>query len=137
MDSKVFNNLSYITLLTNNLKGMSEFYEKIFSWQAKAVNDSMIVFHLPNLKLALVKKSLIEHEFPEIKKIKNQKPESNNTLLSYNLSSKKDVDAWFKNSALQQGNIIQTPKTTSWGSYAGLMQDPEYNLWEINFTHAV
>lgn len=121
--------LSVITLGVDNLAAQTEFYKTTLGWEAAAENKDIVFFKLNGLLFSLLdRKTLAEGSGVDA-----SGSGFRSITLSYNVSTKEEVDERYQKLKAKGVTFFKTPGPTPFGGYYFTFSDPEHNVLEISY----
>ncbi|MGL4767119.1 MAG: VOC family protein [Formosimonas sp.] len=121
--------VSYLTIGAHDLTAMRHFYVNVFGWTPCKDSDSMVLFQLDGLRLALYPADALADEIG----IVNDGQGFKRMSLAMNFASAAQVDAAFAQLTRQGARAVKSPESVFWGGYRGYVADVEDNYWELCF----
>ncbi len=120
--------INVITLGVKDIARSRKFYEKL-GWKASSIStEGFAVFQLGGVILFLYpEKSLAE----DANLSGTAVPGFRGISLSYNTSSKEDVDQVIMHAVEAGGKLQKRAQDVFWGGYSGYFADPDGHLWEV------
>jgi catechol 2,3-dioxygenase-like lactoylglutathione lyase family enzyme len=122
--------MSIITIGTDNLQAMRQFYVEKFGWQPVAENKDIIFFKLNGFLLGLFGRK-------EMATFNNTSPEGSGFRpynLAYMVNTKEEVEQIYADLKAKGVTIVQEPKVPPvLGGYYFLFKDVEGNIWEVAY----
>ncbi|MBP9887186.1 MAG: VOC family protein [Leptospiraceae bacterium] len=119
--------LSILTIGVKDLKSIRSFYVEKFGWKPVAENKDILFFKLNGFLLSFFPNQNLMNEAG----LERSSSTFKNFTLSYNVSTKEEVDSLFEKFARNEVKIIRNPEMTFFGAYFGTIEDIEGNVWEI------
>ena len=81
------------------------------------------------LKLALWPRSSISRDSGLVQSA----PSPTDFMLGHNVASREEVDALMTQAKKAGAIVVKPAHETFWGGYAGVFQDPDQHLWEVDW----
>ena len=119
--------INLITIWTDNIGKMKEFYTEILGFNV--INDlgDYIEFSNKGVRFAICSRSIMYDYSSEYK----NKPEGQILELAFECDGEKDLERTYKKFKDKGVEIISTPKEMPWGQKTSLFEDPDGNIHEI------
>jgi len=121
--------LSVITLGVDNLAAQKEFYKSKLGWRAVAENKDIVFFKLNGFLFSLFDRK----QLAESSGVEAAGSGFRSFTISYNVSSKEEVDNMFSKFRADGVSILKSPTETPFGGYYFIFSDLENNVLEVAY----
>jgi predicted lactoylglutathione lyase len=118
--------VSLITLGTNDLQRLRQFYESL-GWTTNAdPGDDVVFFQAGGMIVALWSRAELAADSGV-----DDSPGYGGITLAHNVRSPAEVDTVIESARAAGATITREPAETFWGGYSGVFADPAGHPWEI------
>ncbi|MHA2029332.1 MAG: VOC family protein [Candidatus Kariarchaeaceae archaeon] len=121
--------LDLVTLMTNDLEKMKEFYSGILGFEITDDLGQYVEMKSDSVRFALCHDELLQNEVKHDSYSTNRAGQ--HVELAFKVDDRRAVDDWSKIFETKDVKIIKPPHMTPWGLYTLLFIDPEGNIHEI------
>jgi catechol 2,3-dioxygenase-like lactoylglutathione lyase family enzyme len=119
--------INLITLWTDNIEPMKEFYSKTLGFEIENDLGSYVEFHNEGVRFAICQRSVMYDLSDEFKK----KAAGQAVELAFPCDSPKDVDTAYEQLRAKGVKLIHAPENMPWNQRMALFSDPDGNIHEI------
>lgn len=119
--------INLITIWTNNLIPMKEFYNKILGFEIENDLGEYVEFKNEGVRFALCLRKVMYNYSEDYKKTKN----GQSFELAFPAKSPEDVDKSYNEIVAKGGVPVHEPQNMPWDQRTALFEDPDGNIHEI------
>ena len=120
----MFNKLFAVCLLVKDLEASMHFYKDILDLELNSQDNGFADFKMEDTSLAIFQMDKAVSMFPN-----SYMKVGGSVVLAFQVD---DVEQTCSNLKVKGVNIIEGPKTTSWGQTVAYFLDPDENIWEVS-----
>ncbi len=120
----MFNKLFAVCLLVKDLNESMRFYQDILGLELNSQDDGFADFKIEGTSLAIFQKDKAVSMLPE-----DYMKSGGGAVLAFQVD---DVEKTCDDLKVKGVNIVEGPKTTSWGQTVAYFLDPDGNIWEVS-----
>ena len=121
--------IGLVTLLTNNIETMKEFYSKILGFPILEDLGNYVEFHNPGVRFALCTRETMYEHTEERSYLKE--PNGQIIELAIPAGDPNNVDYLYHEFVNNGAKPIRQPEIMPWGRKTGFIADPDGNIHEI------
>lgn len=119
--------LDLITIFTDEIDVMRDFYSKIIGLEIKNELDGYVEFAMDSVRFSICTRATMKQFSSEYSKMRK----GNNFELAFKCDTKAELDKLYEYVTSNGGTAIYPPEVTPWGHYTGLFADPDGNIHEL------
>lgn len=119
--------LDLISIFTDDVNVMRNFYNDIIGLEIKNELDGYVEFEMASVRFSICSRETMEQLSSEYTKIRK----GNNFELAFKCDTKAELDKLYEYVTSNGGTAIYPPETMPWGHYTGLFADPDGNIHEL------
>ncbi|WP_080059482.1 VOC family protein [Spirosoma aerolatum] len=120
---------SVITLGTDDLTAMKQFYTETLGWKPVAENKDIVFYKMNGFLFSLFDRANLAQGVG----VSAEGTGFRSFTLAYNVGSKREVDDLFDELKVKKVTILKEPHDTPFGGYFFYFADPEGNVLEVAY----